>query len=577
MGLMIDSLKQKMRKKEMILEQILSKERSSSQIKSQLMQNKSLKTIELGERWGLENRVVFRNPSVPLIYQMSMQQGQECGTRGDSINSTGALVAYSGKKCGRVPKDKRIIIDSVTEKDVWWGDVNIPLSKESYIEVERIALEYLGSQEKLFIIDGYAGWDIKHRLRIRVFCTRPYHALFMKNMLIRPNEEELKKDFNGDVDFYIFNAGPQIIQKHIEGVTSEGCVAVNLIERKMVILGTQYAGEMKKGVFGVTHYLFPKQGILTLHSSANEGEDGDVTLLFGLSGTGKTTLSADPKRKLIGDDEHAWSDDGIFNIEGGCYAKCVDLSKEKEPEIFNAVKFGAVLENIEYYSYSNRQVDFSNISITENTRVSYPLEFIPGAKFPAQGTHPKNIFFLTCDAYGVLPPVSLLTPEQAMYHFISGYTAKVAGTEVGVKEPQATFSACFGEAFLALHPTLYANMLAQKIKQHHTNVWLINTGWTGGKYGVGQRMSLKYTRAIIDLIHCGQLKNAQFENFPIFNFKIPKSAQDIPTEILNPRNTWINSNEFDQQLKELALKFMVNFKKYEDKATIDILNAGPKL
>ncbi|CAD8069470.1 unnamed protein product [Paramecium primaurelia] len=540
------------------------------------MQKQNIKTHELLQKWGLHNTNVFRNPSVPLIYQLSMQSTEETSTRPDSINSTGALVAYSGKKCGRVPKDKRIIKDQVTEQDVWWGDVNIPLSRESYNEVEKIALEYLGSREKLFIIDGYAGWDSNHRLRIRVFCTRPYHALFMKNMLIKPTEEELMKDFNGDVDFYIFNAGPQIIQKPIDGVTSEGCVAVNLTERKMVILGTQYAGEMKKGVFGVTHYLFPKQGILTLHSSANEG-DGDVTLLFGLSGTGKTTLSADPKRKLIGDDEHAWSDNGIFNIEGGCYAKCVDLSKEKEPEIFNAVKFGAVLENIEYFSNQTREVDYSNISITENTRVSYPLDFIPGTKFPAQGGHPKNIFFLTCDAYGVLPPVSMLTPEQAMYHFISGYTAKVAGTEVGVKEPQATFSACFGEAFLALHPTLYANMLAEKIKKFDTKVWLINTGWSGGKYGVGQRMSLKYTRAIIDLIHSGELKDAEFENFAIFNFRIPKVAKNIPSEILNPRNTWKNPDEFDKQLQELAQKFQINFKKYEDKATIEIINAGPKL
>ncbi|CAK69881.1 unnamed protein product (macronuclear) [Paramecium tetraurelia] len=542
------------------------------------MENQTIQVQEFLTKWGLRNATVYRNPSVPLIYELSMSQPQseDPTVRPDSINNTGALVAYSGKKCGRVPKDKRIIKDEVTERDVWWGDVNIGLSQDSYNEVEKIALEYLNNKEKLFIIDGYAGWDVNYRLRIRVFCTRPYHALFMKNMLIRPTDEELKKDFSGDVDFYIFNAGPQTIQKPIEGIKSEGCVAVNLTERKMVILGTQYAGEMKKGVFGVTHYLFPKQGILTLHSSANEGENGDVTLLFGLSGTGKTTLSADPKRRLIGDDEHAWSDNGIFNIEGGCYAKCVDLSKEKEPEIYNAVRFGAVLENIEYYSEEKREVDYTNISITENTRVSYPLDYIPGAKFPAQGGHPKNIFFLTCDAYGVLPPVSMLTPEQAMYHFISGYTAKVAGTEVGVKEPQATFSACFGEAFLALHPTLYANMLAEKIKKYDTKVWLINTGWSGGKYGVGQRMSLKYTRGIIDLIHSGELKDAEFENFPIFNFAIPKTAKNIPTQILNPKNTWKNPEEFDKQVLELAEKFQINFKKYEDKATQEVINAGPK-
>ncbi|CAD8074000.1 unnamed protein product [Paramecium sonneborni] len=535
--------------------------------------------LEQLTRWGLHNTAVIRNASTPELYEIHAMNpfSADPETRQGSISNTGAMVAYSGKRTGRSPKDKRVVLDEQTEQEIWWGNVNIPISKKSHNLLEQIALKFLNTRPRLFVVDGYAGWDPQSRLRIRVFCTRAYHALFMQNMLIKPTNEQLKKDFSDDVDFHIFNAGPMAAPKLVEGVGSETCVSVNLTDKKMVILGTQYAGEMKKGVFGVTHYMFPKQGILTLHSSANEGEDGDVTLLFGLSGTGKTTLSADPKRKLIGDDEHGWSDNGIFNIEGGCYAKCVDLTYEKEPEIYDAIKFGAVLENIEFLSKDSREVDYNNISITENTRVSYPLDFIPGAKNPAVGGHPKNILFLTCDAYGVLPPVSLLTPEQAMYHFITGYTAKVAGTEMGVKEPVATFSACFGEAFLPLHPTLYATMLADKMKQHGTKCWLINTGWSGGKYGVGKRMSLKNTRSIIDAIHSGELANGEFDNFEIFNLRIPKRVTGVPDQILHPKNTWTNKSEFDRTLRSLGEKFQQNFQKYQNKASPEVINAGPKL
>jgi phosphoenolpyruvate carboxykinase (ATP) len=366
-----------------------------------------------------------------------------------------------------------------------------------------MAKEFINTRDRVYVVDGYAGWDKSCRMKIRVYCTRPYHAIFMTNMLIRPTKEELDTDWN-EVDFTIFNAGEMHCAKRFGSeIKNETCVSVDLTNRNMVVTGSQYAGEMKKGVFGVCHYFFPKQGIVSLHASANEGEKGDVTLLFGLSGTGKTTLSADPKRKLIGDDEHCWSDKGIFNIEGGCYAKCIDLSLETEPDIFKAIKFGTVLENTVFYNDFTRKLNYHDVSVTENTRASYPLEHIDNAKFPAIGGHPKNIFFLTCDAYGVLPPVSKLTPEQSMYHFISGYTAKVAGTEVGIVEPVPSFSACFGEAFLPLHPTIYAEMLAEKMKKFNCNAWLINTGWTGGKYGVGHRFSLKYTRAIIDAIHEG--------------------------------------------------------------------------
>lgn len=334
---------------------------------------------------------------------------------------------------------------------------------------------------------------------------------------------------------------------------------------------------MKKGVFGVMHYKMPQKGILSLHSSATEGAKGDITLFFGLSGTGKTTLSADPNRKLLGDDEHCWSDDGVFNIEGGCYAKAIDLSREKEPEIFDAIRFGAVLENVKFLDKSTREVNYTDISITENTRACYPLEHIPNAKFPSVGGHPNNIIFLTCDAYGVLPPVAKLTPEQAMYHFISGYTAKVAGTEVGIVEPQATFSACFGEAFLPLHPTFYADMLAKKIQKHNTHVWIVNTGWSGGKYGVGKRMSLKVTRKIIDAIHSGELEKAEYTNLELFNFKVPKQITGVDSSILMPKNTWTDKAAYDAELRKLAGMFQKNFKKYQDKATKEVINAGPVL
>jgi phosphoenolpyruvate carboxykinase (ATP) len=334
---------------------------------------------------------------------------------------------------------------------------------------------------------------------------------------------------------------------------------------------------MKKGVFTIMNYLMPKQGILSMHTSANEGKNGDVTLLFGLSGTGKTTLSADPHRKLIGDDEHCWGDDGIFNIEGGCYAKCIGLTLEKEPEIYNAIKFGSVLENVGFSDMHSRTVNYNDTSITENTRVSYPLEFIEGVKIPAVGKHAKNIIFLTCDAYGILPPISKLSYEQAMYHYISGYTAKVAGTEMGVKEPSSTFSACFGEAFIPLHPTVYGELLAQKMKKHDAKAWLVNTGWTGGKYGIGKRINLKYSRAIIDAIHNGDLDNIECFKMPGFNLNVPKTCKGIPDEILNPILTWQNKDEYQRTLKILINDFINNFKKYEDKASNEVKNAGPTM
>jgi phosphoenolpyruvate carboxykinase (ATP) len=494
---------------------------------------------------------------------------------GSTISSNGALMAFSGQKRGRCPADKRIVDNPESSNNIWWGPVNIKLDQKVFMINRERAVDYLNTCERLYVIDGYAGWDPQYRIKVRIVCSRAYHALFMRNMLIRPTAEELKS--YGEPDFVIFNAGSFPANRYTIGMTSSTSISVNFERREMVILGTQYAGEMKKVIFTVMHYLMPKAGVLSLHSSANEGPDGDVSLFFGLSGTGKTTLSADPHRFLIGDDEHCWSDRGVFNIEGGCYAKVIDLSAEKEPEIFNAIRFGSILENV-VYNEDSREVDYTDNSLTENTRCAYPIEFIPNAKIPCIGSHPSNIILLTCDAFGVLPPVSKLTEEQAMYHFISGYTAKIAGTEEGVTEPQATFSACFGAPFLVWHPIKYATMLAEKMKKHKANAWLINTGWNGGAYGTGKRISLKYSRAIIDAIHNGQLAKAEYETYPIFGLQIPKEVAGVPKEILNPSVSWAGGKTtYDATMSKLARLFVDNFKKFDDGSNPKIAAAGPKI
>ncbi|KAJ3215655.1 Protein kinase C-like 1 [Clydaea vesicula] len=513
---------------------------------------------------------IIRNASVAVLYEEALKF-----EKGTALTSAGALVTDSAEKKGRSPKDKRIVDEDSSNKDVWWGPVNIKLTENAFMINRERAVDYLNTRTRLYVFDGYAGWDPKYRIKVRVVCARAYHALFMRNMLIRPSDEELEKF--GEPDFTIFNAGQFPANRYTTGMTSQTSVSVNFKKREMVILGTQYAGEMKKGIFTVMHYLMPKQGVLSLHSSANEGPNGDVSLFFGLSGTGKTTLSADPHRFLIGDDEHCWSDDGVFNIEGGCYAKTIDLSQEKEPEIFNAIKFGAVLENV-IFDRNSREVDYADTSLTENTRCAYPIEHIPNAKIPCMGGHPSNIILLTCDAFGVLPPVSKLTPAQAMYHFISGYTAKVAGTEEGVVSPEATFSTCFGAPFLVWHPVKYATMLAEKMKQHKADAWLINTGWNGGAYGVGKRISLKYSRAIIDAIHSGELAKASYVNYDVFNLSIPTSCPGVPSDVLNPGKSWLGDKaSFEKTTKDLAKLFVNHFATYADKATPDILAAGPKV
>jgi phosphoenolpyruvate carboxykinase (ATP) len=409
---------------------------------------------------------------------------------------------------------------------------------------------------------------------VRVICARAYHALFMHNMLIRPTDEQLAAF--GHPDFVIFNAGKFPANIHTEGMTSPTSIALDFDKQELVILGTEYAGEMKKGIFTVMNYLMPRLGVLSMHCSATEGADGDTSILFGLSGTGKTTLSADPKRKLIGDDEHCWDEQGIFNIEGGCYAKVIDLSEEAEPDIFRALRFGAVLENV-VYDPRTREVAFHDTSITENTRGSYPIEYIDNAKIPCLGDHPRNVIFLTCDAFGVLPPVSKLTPEQAMYHFISGYTAKVAGTEVGVTEPEATFSPCFGGPFLVWHPTRYAELLAERVRTHNAQTWLVNTGWTGGPFGVGHRMKLGYTRAIIDAIHDGTLHMADTVEDPIFGVAVPTECPGVPAELLVPRNTWADKTAYDRTALKLAHLFCDNFRSFEDRASEAVRSAAPRI
>lgn len=508
---------------------------------------------------------VYRNPSPAILYEHAISIGD------GQITSLGALATNSGKKTGRSPKDKRVVDSPESSEDIWWGDVNRRMSPESFEAVRKMSIEHLEKSRRLYVIDGFAGWDPEHRIKVRIICERPYHALFMNNMLIRPTRKELQ--VYGEPDYVIYNAGRINADPGISGVTTETCVALSFENREMVILGTQYAGEMKKGVFTIMNYLMPKQGVLSMHCSCNEG-DGDVSLFFGLSGTGKTTLSADPNRHLIGDDEHCWTDNGVFNIEGGCYAKCIDLTPENEPEIYSAIRFGAVLENT-VQNEESREVDFSNGSLTQNTRVSYPIDFIENAKIPCIGSQPKNIIFLTCDAFGVLPPISKLTPSQAMYHFISGYTAKIAGTEQGIVEPIATFSACYGAAFLVLHPTRYAEMLAEKMQQHGAHAWLVNTGWTGGEYGAGSRIKLRYTRSIIDAIHSGELEKANYRTDPYFGLAIPDACQGVPDKILEPKLTWANAENYDRVARKLAQLFRDNFARYEDQASEETCLAGP--
>ncbi len=521
------------------------------------------------KQYEIHTEEIYRNRSVPELYEIALRL-----EKGTAISDVGSLLVYSGKKTGRSPKDKRIVRDPKSENNIDWGEINMELDKHTFMINRERAIDYINSLERVYVVDAFAGWDPEYRLKVRVICTRAYHALFMQNMLIMPTDEELENF--GEPDFLVINGGSFPANRYTSQMTSTTSIDVDLERNEMVILGTEYAGEMKKGVFSVMNYLMPLKGVLPMHCSANVGEDDDVSILFGLSGTGKTTLSADPKRRLIGDDEHCWTDTGVFNIEGGCYAKAIDLSAENEPDIYNAIRFGTILENV-VYDKDTREVDYSDTSITQNTRASYPITYIDNIQMPCVAGHPKNIIFLTCDAFGVLPPVSRLTAEQASYHFISGYTAKVAGTEMGVKEPQATFSACFGAAFMMWHPNRYAELLGHKIRKHGTNAWLVNTGWTGGPFGIGSRFKLKYTRAIIDAIHSGAFDKVDTVTEPHFGLEVPTSCPGVPADVLLPKNTWDDKAAYDKTMAKLVGLFQQNFAQYENLVNPEIVDAGPDL
>ena len=478
------------------------------------------------------------------------------------LTTLNAVSVDTGKFTGRSAKDKYIVTHPDSEKNVWWekeGSDNQPLSQDTWNILKDLSKKQLNSGSQLYVVDGFCGANKDTQLSVRLVTEIAWQAHFFKNMFIRPTEEELT---NFTPDWTIYNACKTSCKNYQElGLRSETYIAFNIEERSTVIGGTWYGGEIKKGIFSIMNYFLPLKGIGALHCSANQGNNGETALFFGLSGTGKTTLSADPKRQLIGDDEHGWDNQGVFNFEGGCYAKTIHLSKEKEPDIYNAIKRNALLENV-VLTKSN-VVDFDSNEKTENTRVSYPIEHIDNIVKPvSKGTHPNKIIFLTCDAYGVLPPVSKLSKQQAMYQYLCGYTAKVAGTELGVTEPTATFSACFGQPFLTLHPTKYAEILGQKMEEHNSDAYLVNTGWSGGAYGTGSRIKLAYTRAIIDAILDGSIEGSDWDKTPTFNLQIPQHLNGVPSEILNPRNTWENEKLFEETAQKLARQFREGFKKF---------------
>lgn len=505
------------------------------------------------------------SPKELVAHTVQNRQGQ--------LSDTGALVVQTGKFTGRSPKDRFIVKDKVTSNTVDWNDINKPILPMYYQQLRDKVVQYL-SKKELYVRDAYACSDERYRLTLRLVAEYPWSAMFANNMFLRPTTNEI---LSANPEWTILCAPGFKANPDIDGTRQSNFSIINFSHKEILIGGTGYTGEIKKGIFSVLNYILPVQHqVLSMHCSANVGQDGDVAVFFGLSGTGKTTLSADPNRKLIGDDEHGWSEDGIFNFEGGCYAKTINLSEENEPDIFHAIRPGAILENIQFFQGTNRP-DYEDATITQNTRVSYPINHIDNIQPGSKGDIPKNIFFLTCDAFGVLPPISKLTPEQAMYHFISGYTAKVAGTESGVTDPEMTFSACFGAPFLPLHPTQYAEMLKEKILKHGTNVWLVNTGWSGGGFGLGNRIKLRLTRAMIAAALDGRLKNVRTQNDNIFGLHVPVECPNVPSGLLNPRDVWENPADYDYKAVFLAKAFVNNFKKFEQEASEEILSAAPKI
>ena len=485
----------------------------------------------------------------------------------------GPLVVRTGKHTGRSAQDRFIVRDSTSERNVWWGKTNIPMDGDSFDRLHHDFLEALGTRDKLFVADLYGGSQPEHRVRVRVINELAWHNLFIRTLLVRPEADELG-DFDPEyliIDLPTFKADPA---RH--GCRSETVIAVNLEKKLILIGGTAYAGEMKKSVFGLLNFLLPPHGIMPMHCSANIGPAGDTAIFFGLSGTGKTTLSADPNRTLIGDDEHGWSDTHVFNFEGGCYAKMIRLSAAAEPEIFATTKrFGTVLENV-VMDPVTRELDLDDGSLAENSRGAYPIDYIPNSSAENMGPLPRNVVMLTADAFGVLPPIARLTPDQAMYHFLSGYTAKVAGTEIGVTEPEATFSTCFGAPFMPRHPSVYGNLLKERIAKGHVDCWLVNTGWTGGKYGVGQRMPIQATRALLNAALDGSLKNANFRKDPNFGLDVPLEVAGVDSGILDPRSTWADKDEYDRTAAKLVDLFVANFAEFESHVDEGVRQSGPK-
>lgn len=522
-----------------------------------------MKTLNVFELGIGGNGTVFRNLTAPQLVSIALERKE--GT----LSNTGALVVNTGKYTGRSPDDKYIVDSPSIHDDISWGNVNRPVSRDDFDKIHSKMLAYLQNRE-LYVFDGFAGADRKYAKSFRIINELASQNLFIQNLLVRPTVGELD---TFEPEFTVVVApGFKCIPK-VDGTNSEAFIAIDYEQKVVLIAGSQYSGEIKKSVFSVMNYVLPKSGVLSMHCSANIGDDNDSAIFFGLSGTGKTTLSADPERRLIGDDEHGWSDDGVFNIEGGCYAKCINLTEENEPEIFHAVKFGTLLENV-IIDKETGEPDFSDNLRTENTRAGYPVYYIPNAEMSGKGTQPKTVIFLTADAFGVLPPISKLDNDMAMFHFVSGYTSKLAGTERGITEPQTTFSTCFGAPFLPLDPSVYAEMLGEKIKQNDARVFLINTGWSGGSYGKGSRIKLKYTRAMVSAIIKGELDNVEYNLDDIFNVYIPKTCPNVPEEILNPKNTWENKEAYDETAKKLAQNFNENFKQYVHMPE-NIVNAGP--
>ncbi len=524
-----------------------------------------MKKICLDELGIINSSHIYLNLPAGQLVEHALERGEGV------LSNTGALVVNTGKYTGRSPDDRYIVDEPSIHDEIAWGKINVPISIEKFESIYKRMCAYMQGRDA-FVFDGFAGADPRYRIGVRVVNELASQNLFIHQLLVRPTEEELE---NHKADFTIIAAPGFKCIPEIDGVHSEAAIIISFEKKMVIIAGSQYAGEIKKSVFSVMNYVLPKKGVFSMHCSANVGRDGDSAIFFGLSGTGKTTLSADPNRNLIGDDEHGWSDDGVFNIEGGCYAKCINLSKEHEPDIYNAIKFGALVENV-IIDPETRELDFDDAALTENTRVGYPVTYIPNAQIPGVANHPKTVIFLTADAFGVLPPVSKLTREAAMYHYVSGYTAKLAGTERGVTEPQATFSTCFGAPFLPLPAARYAELLGEKIDKFGVNVYLVNTGWAGGSYGKGgNRMKLPLTRAMVTACLNGTLENSEFVHDPIFNVLVPKTCPNVPDEVLSPRAMWADKDEYEKTAKMLAGLFRKNFAKY-DKMPEAVIEAGPK-